>query len=87
MPDFPPSLSLVCAPAAVAHVHGGLQWGERAGSRESQLLKDGPGLQQRDEGRSSSKVKFMTLLHATLTLCPSAKTKQSLQTEYRELKV
>jgi len=37
-------------PAAVAHVHGGLQRGECAGSRESQLLKDGPGLQQREGG-------------------------------------
>lgn len=34
------------------------------------------------------KVIFMTPPpHATLTLCQSAKAKQSLQTEYRELKV
>lgn len=34
--------------AAVAHVHGGLQRSECASSWESQLLKDKPGLQQRD---------------------------------------
>lgn len=42
----------VSAPAAVAHVHGGLQWSECAGSRESQLLKDEPARQQRDSKRS-----------------------------------
>lgn len=76
-------LHCVCL-AAVAHVHGGLQRSECAGSRESQLLKDEPGLQQRDKRRS---VIFMTLRRATLTLCQSASTKQSLRTEYRALTV
>ena len=55
MTDFP--LSSVCAPAAVAHVHGGLQRSECAGSRESQLLKDKPGLQQRDFKKNRKKKK------------------------------
>lgn len=51
MTDFRLSLSIcVCVPAAVAHVHGGLQWSECAGSRKSQLLKDNPRLRQRDKG-------------------------------------
>lgn len=52
MKSFPPPLCFF--PAAVAHVHGGLQWSERAGSRESQLLKEEPGRQQRDSRRSLS---------------------------------
>lgn len=52
MKSFSPPLCFF--PAAVAHVHGGLQWSERAGSRESQLLKEEPGRQQRDSRRSLS---------------------------------
>lgn len=59
--SIPLFVSPPSSPAAVAHVHGGLQRGERAGSRQSELLKDGPG--PRRKGEESARAPFTPLPH------------------------